>query len=101
MLSFVLAAASTLALTHPVLAHITFKPDTVPFEGSYYRTALRVPHGCGQGDTELGTRVYYPVFKIETTVPASLTAEGTVRPEWIPGWKATFEEHVRVHSASF
>lgn len=58
----VLLTASALAALSCALAHVTIKPDVVSVGGEYFRAALRVPHGCGQGEDE--DRVYYPVFKV-------------------------------------
>lgn len=84
-----LAAAATGA--H---AHMSVNPPTVEDEGSYFRVAMRVPHGCGVGEGD--DRVYYPTHTVEVNVPAEIAQESTARGEWVPFWPLTVEDQVRL-----
>lgn len=74
-------------------AHVTVNPRVIEPAGSYFRVAMRAPHGCGEGEGD--DRVYYPMEKIEVTVPAEIAAESTARGEWIAGWRSSRHEQVR------
>lgn len=56
-------------------AHVTANPNTAP-AGSYFRTALRVGHGC-DGSATVALRV---------TVPDDIYS---IRPQMKPGWTIT------------
>lgn len=73
-----LAALLTLCATAPTMAHVTANPRTAP-AGSYFRTALRVGHGC-EGSATVALRV---------TVPDGIY---TIRPQMKPGWRITIRK---------
>jgi len=60
-------------LTAPAMAHIVASPDTA-ITGDWFRTALRVSHGCEGKDTK----------KITVFVPNNILI---IKPQAKPGWK--------------
>jgi uncharacterized protein YcnI len=56
-------------------AHVTANPNKAP-AGSYFRTALRVPHGC-EGS---------PTVAVRVKLPEGVTS---VKPQMKPGWEIT------------
>lgn len=85
-------AALFAAVASGVQAHMSVNPREVPDEGSYFRVAVRVPHGCGVGEGD--DRVYYPTHTVEVNVPAEIAQESTARGEWIPFWPLAVEDQV-------
>lgn len=71
------AAALTFAVSLPASAHVTADPAMAE-PGSYFRTALRVPHGCGSSATTA----------IRVGIPEGVVS---VRPQAKPGWQVTIE----------
>lgn len=71
------AAALGIALSLPVLAHVTADPaEAAP--GSYLRTSLRVPHGCsGQ-----------PTTALHVAIPDGIVS---AKAQAKPGWQAQVE----------
>jgi uncharacterized protein YcnI len=71
------AAASILvvAFAGHASAHVTANPNEAPAD-SFFRTALRVPHGC-EGSSTVAVRV---------KIPEGLTS---VKPQMKPGWEIT------------
>ena len=67
-----LATAGLVAFAGSAAAHITPSADRAP-AGSYLTFELRVPHGCGDGNTN----------KLEVQIPDGITS---VTPEAVPGW---------------
>ncbi|MBP7670488.1 MAG: DUF1775 domain-containing protein [Ferrovibrio sp.] len=61
----------------PVAAHVVADPAEGQ-AGSYFRTALRVGHGCGTS----------PTIAVKVILPEGLT---TVRPQVKPGWQIEIE----------
>lgn len=75
MLAAVIAAS---AGTTSAIAHVVADPALAQ-PGSYFRTALRVPHGCaGQ-----------PTTAIRVTIPDGIVS---VTPQAKPGWQASVEK---------
>ncbi|WP_341912662.1 DUF1775 domain-containing protein [Ferrovibrio terrae] len=72
------AAALATLLSSPVHAHIVADPAEAK-PGSYFRTALRVGHGCGAGK---------PTTAIRVTIPEGV-ANASAQPK--PGWEITVE----------
>ncbi len=62
-----------LLLSFPALAHIVTSPDTAS-SGAWFRTNLRVTHGCEGSDTK----------KITVTVPKGILI---IKPQVKDGWK--------------
>lgn len=87
---FRFAALVAACLATAANAHMSVNPRTVPDDGSYYRVAMRVPHGCGVGEGD--ARVYYPTRKVEVIVPPEIALESTARGEWVPFWPLTVED---------
>lgn len=58
-------------------AHVTLNPNEAP-AGTYFRTALRVGHGCSGS----------PTVAIRVKIPDGLT---TVKPQPKPGWEITIK----------
>lgn len=71
------AAALTLVASLPVMAHVTADPALAEPD-SYFRTALRVPHGCGSS----------PTTAIRVGIPDGVVS---VRPQAKPGWQVAIE----------
>ena len=65
-------AALALSLAAPAHAHVTTTPDEADSE--YFRTSLRVSHGC-EGS---------PTTAVRVRVPEGVES---VRPEMVPGWE--------------
>ncbi|MBX3454910.1 DUF1775 domain-containing protein [Ferrovibrio sp.] len=61
----------------PAFAHVVADPSEGK-AGSYFRTALRVGHGCGQS----------PTIAVKVLLPEGLTS---VRPQAKPGWDIKIE----------
>jgi uncharacterized protein YcnI len=70
---FSVAAVLAAMPFHVALAHITANPSEAPADG-YFRTALRVGHGC-EGS---------PTTAVRVKLPDGLLS---VRPQQKPGWK--------------
>jgi uncharacterized protein YcnI len=68
----VLAAALSLALASPALAHVTVQPSEAP-AGSFYRFVVRVPNERDDADTT----------KVEVQFPTNVT-NASIQPK--PGW---------------
>lgn len=68
-------AAALVAAAGPAAAHVTANPNEAP-SGSYFRTALRVGHGC-QGSPTVAVRVKIPDGVL------------SARPQMKPGWTIT------------
>jgi copper(I)-binding protein len=75
---FASAAALATLLSSPVHAHIVADP-AVAQPGSYFRTLLRVGHGCGAGK---------PTTAIRVTIPEGV-ANASAQPK--PGWEIMVE----------
>lgn len=67
-----------LLLAAPAMAHIVAAPDTAQ-SGAWFRTALRVSHGCEGSDTT----------KITVTVPPEILI---IKPQVKPGWKISVQK---------
>lgn len=72
------AVLSVSAFVAPVQAHIVADPAEAK-PGSYFRTALRVGHGCGAGK---------PTTAIRVTIPAGVV-NASAQPK--PGWEIRVE----------
>jgi uncharacterized protein YcnI len=73
-----LAGALLLAGASPALGHVTANPDQAPAD-SWFRTALRVSHGC-EGSPTVAVRVKLPDGVL------------SVRPQMKPGWEISITE---------
>lgn len=73
-----LTALLTLCAVAPTAAHVTATPNSAP-AGSYFRTALRIGHGC-EGS---------PTVALRVTVPDGIY---TIRPQMKPGWTITIHK---------
>jgi uncharacterized protein YcnI len=69
------AAAALLAAAAAAGAHVVADPDRGP-AGTYFRTALRVSHGCGGS----------PTIAVRVKIPDGVVA---VKPQAKPGWQVT------------
>ena len=98
MLSFALVFVFSVHALKLASAHVTVDPGTISLDGSYFRVAMRVPHGCGEGEGD--DRVYYATERVEGTVPPGIAAESTARAEWIAGWPSSFTDMVCTQSPS-
>lgn len=83
--------ASTMSMTHAVLAHVTLE-TTQAAAGSYYKTVLRVPHGCSGSAT----------IKLRVQIPEGLVA---IKPQPKPGWELSmtrgdYARSYHLHGAS-
>jgi len=65
--------ASAMTMMHAVSAHVTLE-TTQAAAGSYYKTVLRVPHGCSGSAT----------VKLRVQIPEGMIA---VKPQPKPGWQ--------------
>lgn len=75
---FMSAAALALSLSAlPAAAHVVADPALAE-PGSYFRTALRVPHGCGSS----------PTTAIRVAIPEDVVS---VRPQAKAGWQVAIE----------
>lgn len=72
------AAALVTLLSAPAFAHIVADPAEAK-PGSYFRTALRVGHGCGAGK---------PTTAVRVTIPEGI-ANASAQPK--PGWEIKVE----------
>jgi uncharacterized protein YcnI len=72
LIGFAAAAAMVLGAPDIVRAHVTANPNEAP-AGTYFRTALRVGHGCS-GAATIAVRVKLPDGVL------------SVRPQAKPGW---------------
>lgn len=72
-----LGGALALATAGPAAAHVTANPNQAD-AGWYFRTALRVPHGC-EGSATVAVRVKIPAGVI------------SVKPQMKPGWTITLK----------
>lgn len=72
------AAAFATLLSVPAAAHIVADPAEAK-PGSYFRTALRVGHGCGAGK---------PTTSVRVTIPEGI-ANASAQPK--PGWEIKVE----------
>jgi uncharacterized protein YcnI len=70
-----LCSAFLLCIVEQAAAHVTANPDQAPAD-SWFRTALRVGHGC-EGSSTIAVRVKLPDGVI------------SVRPQMKPGWEIT------------
>lgn len=71
----VVAAALAVAAGGTAHAHVTTNPNEAP-SGAYFRTALRIGHGC-EGS---------PTVAVRVKIPDGVTS---VRPQMKPGWQIT------------
>lgn len=71
------AAALALTIALPAMSHVTADPALAE-PGSYFRTALRVSHGCGSSATTA----------IQVAIPDGVVS---VRPQAKPGWQVAIE----------
>lgn len=78
--NIVAAAAATLLGAHGVaLGHVTANPNEAP-AGAYFRTALRVSHGCsGAATTAVRVKVPDGVFSVRPQAKPGWTIEITMR----------------------
>lgn len=77
------AAALALTISLPAMAHVTADPALAE-PGSYFRTALRVPHGCGSSATTA----------IQVGIPDGVVS---VRPQAKAGWQVAIETRKLAH----
>ncbi|MGF1611540.1 MAG: YcnI family protein [Kiloniellales bacterium] len=75
LLAYLSCGLFTFAVAGSAVAHVTANSNEAP-ANSYFRTALRVPHGC-EGSATVAVRVKLPDGLV------------SVRPQMKPGWEIT------------